>query len=105
MTNNATHRPVTLYGFLTPKPGSADTLRALLLSLVEPSRTHQGSLQYHLHEQEDGRFFLYEVWHSREDLDRHNATPLLQDVLARIADHLASPPESYFADMRSPLPA
>jgi quinol monooxygenase YgiN len=60
--------PVSLYGFLTPKPGHADELRKLLMDLVEPSRGHEGSLRYHLHEQEDGRFFLYEVWRSQEDL-------------------------------------
>ncbi|ROO84883.1 quinol monooxygenase YgiN [Actinocorallia herbida] len=105
MTNTAQHQPVSLYGFLTPKAGSADILRDLLLGLVEPSRGHDGSLQYHLHEQEDGRFFLYEVWRSREDLDRHNATPLLRATLARIADHLDGTPESYFGAMRSLHPA
>ncbi|NUW33627.1 antibiotic biosynthesis monooxygenase [Nonomuraea sp. SMC257] len=74
--------PVSLHGFLTPRHGHADALRTLLLDLVGPSREHAGSLQYHLHEQEDGRFFLYAVWRSQEDLDRHNATPLLRAFMA-----------------------
>ncbi|MEW9551835.1 putative quinol monooxygenase [Nonomuraea sp. NPDC050783] len=96
--------PVSLYGFLTPKPGHADELRKLLMDLVEPSRGHEGSLQYHLHEQEDGRFFLYEVWRSQEDLDRHNATPLLRAFMEAVFEHLEGAPEAYSGVMRSPYP-
>ncbi|MFD5317826.1 putative quinol monooxygenase [Streptomyces sp. NPDC127098] len=105
MTTTTIERtPVSLYGFLTPRPGHADELRALLLDLVEPSRGHEGSLQYHLHEQEDGRFFLYEVWRSQEDLDRHNATPLLRAFLAAVSEHLEGVPEAYSGAMRSAHP-
>ncbi|MFC4907666.1 putative quinol monooxygenase [Actinomadura gamaensis] len=97
--------PVSLYGFLTPRPGHADRLREMLLDLVEPSRGHDGNLQYHLHEQEDGRFFLYEVWRSREDLDRHNATALLADFMAEVPEHLEGAPEAYSGEMKSPYPA
>ncbi|TDC19317.1 antibiotic biosynthesis monooxygenase [Streptomyces sp. 8K308] len=106
MTTTTTEpTPVSLYGFLTPRPGHADDLRALLLALVEPSRNHEGSLQYHLHEQEDGRFFLYEVWRSKEDLDRHNATPLLRAFMQAAPGHLEGAPEGYFGAMVSTYPA
>ncbi|WP_106396475.1 putative quinol monooxygenase [Actinocorallia populi] len=104
-TTSTSQTPVSLYGFLTPRPGHADELRRLLMDLVEPSRGHEGSLQYHLHEQEDGRFFLYEVWRSREDLDRHNATRLLRTTLSELPEHLEGAPESYFGAMRSPYPS
>lgn len=97
--------PVSLYGFLTPKPGHGDTLGRLLRDLVEPSRAHEGSLEYHLHTQEDGRFFLYEVWRSQADLDRHNATPLLRTFLDALPQHLAAPVEGYAGAMLSPYPA
>src|SRR5690242_119576 len=87
--------PVSLYGFLTPEPGHADALRKLLMDLVEPSRGHAGSLQYHLHEQEDGRFFLYEVWRSRDDLDRHNATAPLRAFMEQLPEHIEGAPEAY----------
>ncbi len=103
-TTSTAQTPVSLYGFITPKPGHADTLRKLLLDLVEPSREHEGSLQYHLHEQEDGRFFLYEVWRSREDLDRHNATPLLRAFMAELPEHVDGTVEAYSGAMRSPYP-
>ncbi|MFD0854933.1 putative quinol monooxygenase [Actinomadura adrarensis] len=88
--------PVALYGFLTPKPGHADELRELLLGLVEPSRKHAGSVQYQLHEQDDGRFFLYEVWRSQEDLDRHNETALLREFMREMPEHVDGAPEAYF---------
>jgi quinol monooxygenase YgiN len=92
---------VSLYGFLTPKPGHADELRRLLLDLVEPSRGHEGNLQYYLHEQEDGRFFLYELWRSKEDLDRHNATPLLRAFMDGVSEHTEGAPEAYSGDLLS----
>ncbi|MBT2207811.1 putative quinol monooxygenase [Actinomadura sp. NEAU-AAG7] len=101
----STSAPVSLYGFLTPKAGHADVLRKLLLDLVAPSRGHEGSLQYHIHEQEDGRFFLYEVWRSQEDLDRHNATPLLREFMAELPEHLDGDVEAYFGAMISTYPA
>ncbi|MFE0156876.1 putative quinol monooxygenase [Nonomuraea sp. NPDC059007] len=96
--------PVSLYGFLTPKPGHADEFRKLLTDLVEPSRGHEGNLQYHLHEQEDGRFFLYEVWHSQKHLDRHNETPLLRVFTDKLPEHIEGAPEVYFGAMMSPHP-
>lgn len=96
--------PVALYGFLTPKPGQADALGKLLTGLVEPSREHEGCLQYHLHEQEDGRYFLYEVWSTQEDLDRHNASPLLRTFMEELPEHMEGAPEAYFGAMRSPYP-
>lgn len=105
MTMTSTPVPVSLYGFLTPKTGHAAAFRKLLMDLVEPSRGHEGSLQYHLHEQEDGRFFLYEVWRSQEDLDRHNATPLLRAFLAELPEHLEGAPEVYTGVLRSAHPA
>ncbi|MFC5830547.1 putative quinol monooxygenase [Nonomuraea insulae] len=103
-TTSKVHTPVSLYGFLTPKPGHADELRKLLMDLVEPSRGHEGSLQYHLHEQDDGRFFLYEVWRSQEDIDRHNATPLLRAFMDGLPEHVEGAPEAYSGVMRSPHP-
>ncbi|OPG12738.1 putative quinol monooxygenase [Microbispora sp. GKU 823] len=105
MTTTSTPQiPVSLYGFLTPRPGHADALRKLLLDLVEPSRGHVGNLQYHLHEQDDGRFFLYEVWRSQEDLARHNATPLLRAFMAELPEHIDGTVEAYSGVMRSPYP-
>ncbi|RMI38850.1 putative quinol monooxygenase [Streptomyces triticirhizae] len=52
----------------------------------------------------DGRFFLYEVWRSRADLDAHNAYPPLRDFLDHLLDYLVAPPEAYLDTMISPHP-
>jgi quinol monooxygenase YgiN len=99
-----TRGPVSLYGFLRPKPEHADEVRSILTSLVEPTRREEGNLAYHLHEQEDGRFFLYEVWRGREDLDRHNAHPPLRAFLENLDHYLAEAPEAYLNTMISDYP-
>jgi quinol monooxygenase YgiN len=96
--------PVSLYGFVTPKPGHADALRELLLGLVEPSRARPGNLQYHLHEQDDGRFFLYEVWQSQEHLDAHHATPVMRAFMEELPEHAVTPPDAHTGAMISPYP-
>ncbi|WP_419995264.1 putative quinol monooxygenase [Streptomyces boninensis] len=103
MTN--TEHPISLYGFLRPRPERADEVRHILTSLVAPSRQEPGNLQYHLHEHEDGRFFLYEIWRSQEDLDRHNETPPLRAFLENLSTYLVADPEGYFKTMISPYPA
>ncbi|GAA2120712.1 hypothetical protein GCM10009727_05630 [Actinomadura napierensis] len=71
---------------------------------MEPTRKEDGNLEYHLHEQPDGRFFLYEVWRSQEDLDRHNEYPPLREFLDNILEYLEEAPEGYFDTMTSPYP-
>ncbi|MFC8537374.1 putative quinol monooxygenase [Streptomyces sp. NPDC057249] len=104
MTNRIANSPVplALYGFLRPRAEYADEVRRALSDLVEPTRSEPGNLAYHLHEQEDGRFFLYEVWRSREDLDRHNALPALRAFLGNLPTFLEGPPEVYADTMISP---
>ncbi|MFJ1793200.1 putative quinol monooxygenase [Kitasatospora griseola] len=67
---------------------------------MEPSRSRPGSLVYRLHEQEDGRIFLYELWVGREDLAAHHATQVLKDVLERLPEHLAGAPEVHEGQLR-----
>ncbi|MGN9843186.1 putative quinol monooxygenase [Nonomuraea sp. H19] len=100
-----TQAPISLYGFLRPKPERADEVRRILTSLVEPTRQEEGNLEYHLHEHEDGRFFLYEVWRSQEDLDQHNQYPPLRAFLDDLLEYLEEAPEGYFNTMLSAYPA
>ncbi|MFG2622521.1 putative quinol monooxygenase [Streptomyces sp. NPDC048507] len=60
---------------------------------MEPTRREPGS-----------RFFPYEVWRSREDLDRHNATPPLRAFLENLSAFLEEAPEGHFDTMPSPYP-
>jgi quinol monooxygenase YgiN len=100
----ANDKPLSLYGFLRPRPERASEVRQLLGSLVEPTRLEEGNLEYHLHEHDDGRLFLYEVWRSQADLDRHNELPRLREFLDNLDAYLAEPVEGYFGTMVSAYP-
>jgi quinol monooxygenase YgiN len=55
------------------KAGSEDAVRAILTSLVAPSRKESGCKQYFLHEDKKhpGSFFTYEEWGSEAALEEH----------------------------------
>jgi quinol monooxygenase YgiN len=49
--------------------------------------------------------FLYEIWRSQDDLDRHNATSLRRSFMEELPQHAEGSPEAYFGAMKSPYPA
>jgi quinol monooxygenase YgiN len=55
------------------KAGCEDAVRAMLTSLVEPSRKEKGCKQYLLHEDKKtpGSFWTYEEWTSETALEDH----------------------------------
>jgi quinol monooxygenase YgiN len=73
---------------LTARPGKADALRALLDSLIEPSRAEPGNLRYDLWRDPaaPGRFVLDELYIDRAAIDSHRATAHFRHYLAHIAD-------------------
>jgi len=75
--------------------GSELKLKELLLGLVEPSRADEGCISYELHQaiNDSALFIFYEIWQSKELLDKHSATPHVQGFRAKAKDLLAVPPE------------
>lgn len=57
------------------KQGSAASLRAVLESLIAPTRLEDGCLSYNLYTGEDGSFLFFEHWASAAALDTHSKTP------------------------------
>jgi len=56
--------------------GKENQLRALLQSMLAPTRAELGCELYELYESDSwGRFYLNETWESQAALDRHMATP------------------------------
>lgn len=97
-------QPYALVGFARPKPERAAELRRLLLSFVEPTRAEEGCLQYHFHADRDDAsvFAFYEVWRSREDLDRHLELPHMRAFWDSRMDYLTEDLEIRPLDMLSP---
>jgi quinol monooxygenase YgiN len=70
-------------------------LRELLLTLIEPSRSDVGCINYDLHQsiEDPATFLFYENWSSREHLDKHAAAAHSQAFRAKASELLAEPPE------------
>ena len=66
-----------------------------LLSLVGPSRKDAGCINYDLHQSIDNpaQFLFHENWTSKAHLDAHLAKPDLQEVLKRVGEMVAEPPQ------------
>ncbi|WP_442943302.1 putative quinol monooxygenase [Nocardia sp. NBC_00565] len=76
------------------------------MSFVAPTREEDGALQYHFHEDVDdpSTFVFYEVWRSKEDLDRHLELPHMRDFWERRMDYLEQDLEIRFLSMQSAYP-
>jgi quinol monooxygenase YgiN len=58
------------------RKGKEDQLRALLQSMLAPTRAEPGCKMYELYESNsNGRFYLSEAWESQAALDQHMTTP------------------------------
>ena len=86
---------VTVFARLKAKEGSEGELKELLLTLIEPSRSDEGCVKYDLHQaiKDPGLFVFYEIWESRDHLDKHARTPHFQQFQNKSKDMLAGPPE------------
>ena len=81
----------------------AATLRRELLALVAPTRAEAGNLVYNIHEEKDGAIFIYEVWRSQADLDKHMQLPHLKRFMGQVSAWLASDIEAYSGTLITPM--
>jgi quinol monooxygenase YgiN len=77
---------LTVVATMRAKPGKEDELRALLESLVEPTRAEKTCHTYALHQgsKDPAVFIFYENWDDQAALDGHLAEPHLQAALPLI---------------------
>lgn len=81
MTSN-----VKIVAILTARPGKAEALRALLDSMLEPSRAEAGNLRYDLwvDQADPNRFVLDELYRDNAAIAAHRASPHFQGYLSKI---------------------
>jgi quinol monooxygenase YgiN len=79
---------------MAAKAGMEERLKQAALALIAPTRAEPDCVQYDLHQHTDepARLMFYEIWTSREALDRHLQTPHLRGFLEAAADVVAEPP-------------
>lgn len=77
---------LTVVAEMTAQKSKETALRQALLACIEPTRQEPDCIQYDLHESDEkpGHFIFYEIWTSREALDRHLGTPHLENLKAQL---------------------
>jgi quinol monooxygenase YgiN len=80
---------------LAAKPDKVEELKAILTSLVAPTRKEAGCLSYEIFQNraDPCDFTFVEEWASDAALDAHWATPHVQDALVRGVPLLAAEPD------------
>ena len=97
------NKHITVLALVKAKEGMEETVREELLSLVNPTRTESGCMNYDLHQATDdkSKFMFYENWRSMEDLEKHLQTPNLKTFIKKADDLLAKPLEVTLFEMIS----
>lgn len=74
------------------RKGKEYQLRALLQSMLHPTRAEQGCESYELFESDTtGRFYFVETWESQAAVDKHIATPHFKHLEQAIRELLEEP--------------
>jgi quinol monooxygenase YgiN len=86
---------VTVLALVKAKKGLEEALRKECLSLVTPTRSEPGCIDYDLHQATDDKsvFMFYENWQSMEDLEKHRETPHLKAFREKAGTLLETPIE------------
>ncbi|KGS11260.1 MULTISPECIES: putative quinol monooxygenase [Pseudomonas syringae group] len=100
---NTQVKPIVLIAVLKARPGKEAALKEALLTLVEPSRSEPGNIEYVLFEKSDeaGTFYMRECFEHQAALDAHVATAHYQQFSAAAGELLATPPQLIFLDQVS----
>jgi quinol monooxygenase YgiN len=95
---------LTLVATLTAKPQCTEELGQGLAALVAPTRQEEGSIDYHVHRDNNDPnvWLIYENWRSQADLDLHFEQPYTKAMLGRFPQLLARDMELRFLSMVSP---
>jgi quinol monooxygenase YgiN len=84
---------VTVVALVKAKEGMGDRVRKELLTLIDPTRSEEGCIDYDLHEAIDDPsvFVFFENWRSMKDLERHRETAHIRSYRKNVGELLAEP--------------
>ncbi len=76
-------KQITVVAVATAKQGQSAALKSQLLELLAPTRAEEGCIEYVLHDNADdsSSFVFVERWESLELLEKHLASPHLQNFV------------------------
>ncbi|MEB3293899.1 MAG: putative quinol monooxygenase [Synechococcales bacterium] len=77
------------------RPDRIDALKAIALSVIEPTRQEVGCLRYELYHnlQDPTDFTFIEEWESEAALDQHLQSPHLQAAMGQLDGVVAAMPD------------
>ncbi len=84
--------PTTILATVEAKPEAAHEVEAALKKMIKPTRAEVGCIRYELFRSNDktGTFHLLETYADDEALGHHHASPHFAELVASLADKLAS---------------
>lgn len=79
---------------ITSKKGCEELTKSELLSLIPPTLKEEGCIKYELHTsmKDPCSFLFYEIWTSKEALEKHSKSEHLRAFRERRDAYLAEPP-------------
>jgi quinol monooxygenase YgiN len=97
------NKRITVLALVNVKEGMEETVKQELLSLVKPTRSEPGCINYDVHQAVDDKsqFMFYENWASMEDLKKHSGSPHLKAYRQKVASLLTKPIEVTLFEMIS----
>lgn len=85
---------VKVVATVTAKLGHESALKAILFSLLAPTRAEPGCLFYEIHQAGDPQVFTFiEGWQSDEDLDAHLESDHLAEAMEAIVPLVTGAPD------------
>jgi len=89
---SASHLIVTAH--IKSKPGQEELTKTELTRLVAPTLKEEGCIKYELHTSlnDPTEFLFYEIWTSKEALDKHSQSPHIQAFRAVRGEFLDGSP-------------
>lgn len=83
--------PITITAVLKPKSGFEAQLEEEIKKVSAPSKQEEGCLKYQAHRTKKAdAFVLYEIWESKEALNRHSESDHYKAYRENIADIVES---------------
>jgi len=83
--------------------GKGDDVEQAFLTLLPNVKQEQGTLTYVVHRGTDDRdkFFVYEKYRAKEDLDFHSSTPHFKEFFKVVGPILAGQPDiSFYQELK-----
>ncbi len=95
---------ITVMARIKAKKGMEKKIKEELLSLVGPTRSEKGCINYDLHQSADDSslFMVYENWKDMKSLDRHLEMPYLKAFMEKAKKSLRGPAQITLWVMVSP---